>query len=428
MTFCLAAFTVSLNGQDRPAASVVPLEPYACTGIVNDSGVRLRSLPTLDGTIVGTLTKDESVTITEKTVRPFQVRNMSSYWYRVETAAGAKGFCYGYFVDIDAVPEGEKDIIIKDLNASSYLADRTYVFRHHPGKAFDHDPLSAWTEGAPGAGINEWVEAGFDRVVEISGLEIRTGGGDKKTFKSFNRVKKIDILFDGKPFSFTLEDTAKEQSFTLPQPVKARRCRLIIKDVYKGTRGDQTRLSEISFSISGKYNLRTVKSFIARPGGMCFVRWIPVPASSRYYLFEDGTCVYTSSGIMEPRMQSVDKRIGTWILKSNRTVEIQIKTYVHLKGRGKSAGTDSYVPYYEDYEYVAEAMTQADRNSYDLNIDWESFGDVLLGWAGGNGGSYACAIAPDEYGLRGRSLTPEIGKLIAELKAEYTKAAESQGK
>lgn len=135
-----------------------------------------------------------------------------------------------------------------------------------PVSLFDGFPESAWGEGAPGGGINEWVE--FELKEDVYGLAIYNGL--KKCTESFlefeerenaskilatymnnNRAKLIELISRDNQVKQKIQllDTPERQVFEdiyLPRGVY----KLYIRDIYKGTRWDDTCLGEIEFYLA----------------------------------------------------------------------------------------------------------------------------------------------------------------------------------
>ncbi len=69
-------------------------------GILNDSKVRIRKEPNLDGEQLGYLNKGQKVSILEETDQKMKIGEMDAVWYKVETEDGVVGWAYGWFIDI----------------------------------------------------------------------------------------------------------------------------------------------------------------------------------------------------------------------------------------------------------------------------------------------------------------------------------------
>ena len=69
-------------------------------GILNDSQVRVRSQPNLNGKKLGYLQKDQVVEILDETHSKMKIGKMDSVWYKIKTSDGMTGWAYGWFIDI----------------------------------------------------------------------------------------------------------------------------------------------------------------------------------------------------------------------------------------------------------------------------------------------------------------------------------------
>lgn len=68
---------------------------------VNDSGVRIRSEPNLNGEVYGKLNKGDKVMRIRKSATPEVIDGESWYWYKVESKGYPDGWIYGKYLDID---------------------------------------------------------------------------------------------------------------------------------------------------------------------------------------------------------------------------------------------------------------------------------------------------------------------------------------
>jgi hypothetical protein len=154
-------------------------------------------------------------------------------------------------------------IVVK--GASSYLKDTAAVYTvdgvipkaaFGPLSLFDGVPETAWCEGAKGDGIGEWVE--FELKRDVEALEVQNGFNmsfiqiEGKAIDTYyeknNRPKTVEIVSaDGKvKKTLPLADTKEIQSFDgvfLPKGSY----KLFIRDVYKGSKWQDTCLGEIYF-------------------------------------------------------------------------------------------------------------------------------------------------------------------------------------
>lgn len=172
------------------------------------------------------------------------------------------------------IAEAEKSFIITpsvdlpvELMFSSVTASSTLPpekdpttkerFDYLPYHAIDNNPSTAWVENAKGSGIGEWLKIDFIRPIQVSGMYIHNGYFRiEPRLGENNRVKKIRIHFsDGTSEVFDLPDPLTEDFETMKsnqgyyvkfnKKVLTSSVKVEILDVYKGTRWDDTCISEI---------------------------------------------------------------------------------------------------------------------------------------------------------------------------------------
>jgi len=69
-------------------------------GVLNDSRVRVRKEPNLNGEHITFIDKAQIVEILEITNDKMKIDNMESEWYKVKTDSGLIGWSYGFFIDV----------------------------------------------------------------------------------------------------------------------------------------------------------------------------------------------------------------------------------------------------------------------------------------------------------------------------------------
>lgn len=139
--------------------------------------------------------------------------------------------------------------LIKAVESSSYLVDSNRPkLAYHPINLFDEDNNTAWFEGVGGDGIHEWVEFTFLRSIDIQGIEIVNGyGKSRRLFEANNRIKTLLIIINGRRKEVvSLKDAMEKQTIGI-NANDVTKIRLIIKDIYKGRKYEDTGFSEISF-------------------------------------------------------------------------------------------------------------------------------------------------------------------------------------
>ena len=134
------------------------------------------------------------------------------------------------------------------FKSSSTLLGKTKPY--HVNEIIDKDPKTAWVEGKPDDGIGEWVEFTFKPRIMLESISIINGYTRSETlYQANNRVKKMRISFDdGTYFDRELKDGEhKPQIITLPEAKQTGKFRLIILEIYKGSKYNDTCISEVLF-------------------------------------------------------------------------------------------------------------------------------------------------------------------------------------
>lgn len=73
---------------------------YGKLARINTDILRLRSLPSLEGEIIGRMVQDTRVKIIRRSINKFKVGDMYDYWYLIKTENNLNGWCYGAFIEI----------------------------------------------------------------------------------------------------------------------------------------------------------------------------------------------------------------------------------------------------------------------------------------------------------------------------------------
>lgn len=137
------------------------------------------------------------------------------------------------------------------IKSSSTLLGRTKPY--HVREIMDNDLKTAWVEGKPDDGVGEWVEFTFDPEIILERISLINGYTRSETlYQANNRVKKIRISFDdGTYLDQELKDgELKPQTITLPEAKQIRTLRLTVLETYKGSKFNDTCISEIKFDYS----------------------------------------------------------------------------------------------------------------------------------------------------------------------------------
>ena len=178
----------------------------------------------------------------EEAIKAFEAIDRENIYY-------ADGYGCSFYCGCE-IGEQKASSTLKEQGKQNYKASNIH----------DLDFSTTWVEGAEGHGIGEWVEytlpAYNPRITEllIANGYVRT----KKLWEENSRVKVLDVEVNGKPFArIHLADVYALQSVKVPHigysdrehlegkaPI---RIRFIIREVYPGTKYEDTAISEIFF-------------------------------------------------------------------------------------------------------------------------------------------------------------------------------------
>jgi VWFA-related protein len=113
----------------------------------------------------------------------------------------------------------------------------------------DGKDATCWAEGADGPGVGEWVQFGFDAPKTLKAFQIIAGYTKTDAiYRANNRVKQVKVVFsDGASQVVDLADKSGPQRVLIDRDKPTRSVRFVIMDVYRGSRYNDTCVSEIVF-------------------------------------------------------------------------------------------------------------------------------------------------------------------------------------
>lgn len=136
---------------------------------------------------------------------------------------------------------------VTSITATSELSERGMT--HYADRISDGSLTKAWVEGASGVGIGESVTFEFDDKYRVEGMNINAGYQKTKSlYKKNARPKKIRVIFsDGTSEDFVLKDRYGKQVIEFSQPVDTEEITVEIKSVYRGSKYEDTVISELQW-------------------------------------------------------------------------------------------------------------------------------------------------------------------------------------
>jgi LysM repeat protein len=175
-------------------------------------------------------------------------------WGRLLNSVPDMNGCQILVERIEAVSGPEEDsrnlALFSSASASSiFPSDRWGTY--HAWSAIDSRIESPWVEGAAGPGVGEWILLTFPGTVEVWGIGLDVGyDRDADIFYANNRIKRATFIFsNGERVTLDFADTRGVQMVHLaraPGPnVETTYVKMVIEEVYPGSRYDDTCLGEI---------------------------------------------------------------------------------------------------------------------------------------------------------------------------------------
>jgi hypothetical protein len=150
-----------------------------------------------------------------------------------------------------AAPEPRDLTPFAAVSASSFLPADQYG-SYGPYAAVDGAKETSWVEGTSGPGLAEWIELSFPGPIEVHTLAIDVGfDASEDLFEKNNRVRRATLLFSsGERKTLAFDDVRGFQEFALNDDdpgriIESTSVRVIIDEVYPGTKYDDTCLAEI---------------------------------------------------------------------------------------------------------------------------------------------------------------------------------------
>lgn len=155
------------------------------------------------------------------------------------------------FKDDDNAVECEEQVqpfsmeFVTDVSATSELSE--YNMTHYAKRVVDDDLSTAWVEGVKGQGEGESITLKFDDEYEVKGLRIYSGYQKKADlYKKNSRPEKLRVTFaDGSSEVCELRDVNDMQELAFKNAVVTDKITIAIEAVYKGSKYEDTVISEI---------------------------------------------------------------------------------------------------------------------------------------------------------------------------------------
>ena len=166
----------------------------------------------------------------------------------------------GAYISVDAQTgetiRGGFGYTVPDKTVSWNMAFASSVLENNDSRygarnVLDGNPETAWSEGAAGYGVGEWIQIERDTPAEITKIHIRNGYHKfPETYDNNGRLKAFRLDFsDGSSLTYAVDahEFRGETDLIIPlsRPVSTRFVRLTILDAFEGERFEDTCISDI---------------------------------------------------------------------------------------------------------------------------------------------------------------------------------------
>lgn len=140
--------------------------------------------------------------------------------------------------------EDVKDVVV---SADSFLVDNTNIgFNYEAGMVMDQDFSTAWCSEKGGKSGELTMD--FADYVQADKVGILPGfGRDENIYSKNNRIKSLGVTFDeGEEQIFDFDDSYRMHFVDLNE-AKFKKVKFVVKDIYKGSKYNDTCISEVDF-------------------------------------------------------------------------------------------------------------------------------------------------------------------------------------
>lgn len=174
---------------------------------------------------------------------------------------------FNIIIIINIFAEENKIIYPYEIKSSSYLIENTnFIF--HPYNLYDTNTKTVYAESVLGDGIGTKIEFLFEDIINLKAIEIFNGFQmTDNGFNENNRVKSIKILsFNNDKINqnieFQLSDIKEKQILNIKENLIGNKIIIEILSVYKGSKYDDTCISEITLlGLSKNDNIYKKKNY-----------------------------------------------------------------------------------------------------------------------------------------------------------------------
>ncbi len=135
------------------------------------------------------------------------------------------------------------------VSAKHSSADQEGSYIHSATLAIDGNTKTCWSEGAPGLGLEEFIDIRFDGTYTVRGMNIWIG--HQKSLDLFYqnaRPSMIKVIgSDGSNEIYQLKDSFGGQQISFDYPISVSSIKLVILGAWSGSKYKDTCIAEVNF-------------------------------------------------------------------------------------------------------------------------------------------------------------------------------------
>lgn len=276
--------------------------------------------------------------------------------------------------------------IVGAIKASSTLAPQE---AYRPYFIFDGRTGFGWVEGKSDAGIGEGISISLNESIKITGMEIYTGYQRSPSHFEKNAAPTSLTISgdDNKPLSVTLANQMDSQRVQFSSPITGKNISIKIAGVRKGSKWQDTVISEITFldgnnryTIFDPASIQNAKSTLEQIKGSSLEQvvgnnlQIITDCEMDYFkkqllLRPNGSFVYWDIVELDDGEKITNKlRDGNWLVKNVGADKSVIEIFGRYKEIEKGSSIDYDEPYGSENRYQS-INTEKDYIFSDKNME-----------------------------------------------------------
>lgn len=166
-----------------------------------------------------------------------------------------RALCFAVALLVPALLAAPAQAAVRGKAAASSVKtdDENPRLKYTADRAVDGALKQSWAEGEQGYGEGSWLELDLGQVLEVKTLHIWGGNLSQgaKSYREFSRPRKLKVTLSGgegapQVFELVFQDRLQRYDHKLEAPVKARKVRIDVVEVYEGIVFSDLHIAEVA--------------------------------------------------------------------------------------------------------------------------------------------------------------------------------------